>query len=130
MRYGLDMLLGDILEDEMCREAFEKIFPGVLERFSGQQEAVTLSVRQLAMYTGGLLPSQALEQLDEALKEIGRRCGGVSPAEAKRIKTYLAIREAEQKAEQQTTAATHHQTAVYPGQPWLDVQGKRIQAHA
>ena len=43
MRYGLDMLLGDILEDVMCREAFEKIFPGVLERFfrtSGSGDAV------------------------------------------------------------------------------------------
>ena len=127
MDYGINMTLRSILEDEACTAAFDKCLPGIRERLNGNRESFGLSVAQVAAYSG-MLPQTALDELDKALKEIGAQNGGVSPAELKRIERYKEIWAADQM--KKPTAPTYHQDAVYPGQPWLDVNGERIQAHA
>lgn len=128
MNYGLDMRLRSIFEDEECAAAFDQILPGVRDMIGSSQEALSLSVKMLASYTGGKFPQSALNALDKALKEIGERNGQISPAERQRIENYLAIEAAD--AARQEQGGMHCQDAVYPGQPWLDVAGRRIQAHA
>lgn len=128
MNYGLNMLLRSILEDEECTAALDRILPGMRTMFGKRQEVLDLSVSNLANYAKGMIPREKLEELDVALKEIGEKNGGVSPAERARIERYLAIRAADEAKEKK--CAAHHQDAVYPGQPWLDVTGERIQAHA
>lgn len=122
------MQLRYIMEDEECAEAFDRILPGVSKMFAGRQEALGLSVRIMASYAQGLIPETALEALEKELKAIGERNGGISPAERVRMENYQKIWEDDQKKEKE--APSHHQDAVYPGQPWLDVNGHRIQAHA
>lgn len=128
MNYGLDMQLRSVFEDGACAAAFDRILPGVRERFAARQEALSLSVSALAAYTRGMLPQEKLEELDRALREIGERNGGVSPAERARMEKYRAIRTADEARE--PLPATHCQDGICPGQPWLDVTGRRIQAHA
>lgn len=128
MNYGLNMQLRSIFEDEECAAAFDKILPGIRSAFGRRQEALGLSVRMLANYAKGMISQGKLEALDAALKEIGAKNGGVSPAERERIKRYLSIRAADESKGEKP--AVHHQDAVYPGRPWLDVAGERIQAHA
>ena len=128
MNYGLDMQLRYILEDTECAAAFNRILPGIGKLFSQKQEALGLSVRNIAAYAEGMISRDALDALEKELKAIGARNGGISPAERMRMEKYQAIWEADQKKEK--AAPCHRQDAVYPGQPWLDVNGHRIQAHA
>lgn len=128
MNYGLDMQLRSIFEEAECAAAFDRILPGMRQLFGTRQEALGLSLRTLAAYTGGRIPPAALTALEKALREIGERNGGISPAERERIQDYQAFRAADNAAELPTES--HRQDAVYPGMPWLDVTGKRIQAHA
>lgn len=128
MNYGLDMQLRSIFEEAECAAAFDRILPGVRQMFGQRQEALGLSVRTLAAYIGGKIPQVALDALDGALKEIGRKNGGISPAERERMARYQAI--AGEDAARDKGTGIHHQDGVYPGKPWLDVTGNRIQAHA
>lgn len=127
MNYGLNMTLRSILEDPECTAAFNNIFPGLVEQICGRQEALALSVSQVADYTG-MLSRRGLDELDKILNEIGKKNGGISPAEHKRIEKYKAMKEADDA--KAPGSAVHHQDAVFPGRPWLDVNGNRIQAHA
>ena len=128
MNYGLDMQLKYILEDPECAEAFDRILPGMSQRLAQTQEALGLSVRNIAAYSGGMIPQAALDALEQELQAIGERNHGVTPAERKRMETYQTMWKEDQKREK--SAPSHHQDAVYPGQPWLDINGERIQAHA
>jgi hypothetical protein len=93
-----------------------------------KQEALGLSVRNIAAYANGMIPQAALDALEKELTEIGARNQGMSPAALERMKHYQTLWEEDQKKEK--PAPCHQQDAVYPGQPWLDVHGQRIQAHA
>lgn len=128
MKYGLDMTIRHILEDEETAELFRKCLPGIERLIGANAEAGNMTVRQLAGYSGGRLPKQALDALDEGLKAIGEKNGGISPAERRRMERYKAI--AAEYSSRKKGAEVHHQDAVYPGKPWLDVSGNRIQAHA
>ena len=79
MNYGLDMQLKYILEDEECTAAFDHILPGVREMFARRQEALGLSVRNIAVYSNGLIPQSALDDLERELQAIGARSAGVMP---------------------------------------------------
>lgn len=128
MNYDLDMQLKYILEDKECTEAFDRILPGVRMMFAQRQEALGLSVRNIVAYSNGIISQSALDALECELQVIGVRNHGISPAERARMAMYQTIWEADQKKEK--PAPCHHQDAVYPGKPWLDVHGERIQAHA
>lgn len=128
MKYGLNMQLKNIFEDEECRAAFDQILPGMRQRFENRQEVLGLSVSNLAAYTKGMIPQAALDALESALKTIGEKNGGISPAERVRMAEYQAIWAADQ--EKGKSDLRHRQEAVYPGQPWLDVSDERIHAHA
>lgn len=128
MQYGIDMTIRHILEDEETAALFNKCLPGIDRLLGANAEAKNMTVRQLALYASGRLPRQALDALDAGLKAIGEKNGGISPAERKRMERYKAI--AAEDAVRGKGAAVHHQDAVYPGKPWLDVTGNRIQAHA
>lgn len=128
MNYGLDMPLRAILEEEACTAAFDLHFPGVRGFIEQKRDAWGLSLREVAKYAGSMFPAPALEALEEELKEIGRKNNGVSPTELRRAERYKAMRE--QELAKEKPPVSHHQNAVYPGKPWLDIYGERIQAHA
>ena len=128
MQYGIDMTIRHILEDEETAALFQKCLPGVDRLLGTNAEAKNMTLRQLAGFARGRIPQQALEALDAGLKEIGEKNGGISPAERRRMERYKAI--AAEVVARGKHPATHNQDAVYPGQPWLDVCGNRIQAHA
>lgn len=130
MNYGLDMQLRYVFEDEECAAAFDRLLPGLRPVFEKRREALGMSVRTVAGYTKGMFPQKTLEALETELKVIGERNHGISSAERRRMEHYQLMREEEQAGKKQSVAQVHHQDAVYPGKAWLDVSGRRIQAHA
>ncbi len=128
MKYGIDMTIRQILEDEETAALFNRCLPGMDRMLGMNAEAKNMTLRQIAAYTGGRIPQTALDALDAGLKAIGEKNGGISPAERKRMERYASI--AAEVAARKPGETVHHQDAVYPGQPWLDVHGNRIHAHA
>lgn len=134
MKYGLDMLIRQVREDGEAVAAVNRYLPGILKMTEGRPEAGGMSLRSLARYLGDRLPKEALEALGAELTAIGEKRGGISPAEAERIKVYqkmAADREAEYAdPSNRPDLNPARYDAVHPGQVWLDTNGRRIQAHA
>ncbi len=131
MKYGLDMTFEDLLADEEAVALFDRVLPGLREKVGGNPMTAKLSLRKIAGYMKNMLPESALAALEQGLEAIGEKRGGASPAEAARIEEYRKM-EADRLARaaeknQQTRFADR--TCFLPGQPWLDTQGERIQAH-
>jgi len=128
MKYGIDMTIRQILEEEETAALLSKYLPVVTPMLSANNEAKNMTVRQLQSYTRGLVTQEAVDALDAGLKAIGGKNGGVSPSERRRMECYVQL--AAEDAAKQPGEKRHHQDAVFPGQPWLDVNGNRIHAHA
>ena len=128
MKYGIDMSIRQIMEDEETKALFDKCLPGIDRLLGANPEAKNMTVRQIAAYTKGMIPEAALSALDEGLKAIGLKNGGISSAERLRIEHYQEL--AQKDMEKEETHSDYSKKAVYPGRPWLDVNGNRIQAHA
>ncbi len=144
MKYGLDLTLNEIDSDADCAAVVDRFLPGLRDKLGQNPQARGLSLRKLAQYTGGLIPQQALDALDKALQELGRSAGGYTAAEKAKILRYSQILEQdkarakaagrslyawENVGRKPQTPAKHHQNAIEPGKPFLDTEGKRIQAH-
>lgn len=126
MQYGIDMLLKDINEEERCKEVLDRFIPGVRAAISTQPMAQNMSIRRLAGYSKGMIPDAALAEIDKALQAFND--GSLSPAEQRKIAAYKELAAAD--AARARATGHHTQDAIYPGQPWLDTNGNRIQAHA
>lgn len=127
MKYGIDMSLRDLLSDDRCTEILDKFLPGIRDKMQSNPMAGTMSLWQLGGYTKGMLPEAALSAIDAALETFND--GSLSPAEKSKVEQYRAILVADREIQGQPKPETGDQTAVYPGRPWLDTAGRRIQAH-
>lgn len=127
MLYNIDMSLRDMLADDRATEIMDRFLPGLRSQLENNPMAGTMSLRQLADYVKGMIPQTALEAINEALKELND--GSLTPAEREKVVCYRAMLEADHEAQQLPKPETGSQRAIYPGRPWLDTSGHRIQAH-
>ncbi len=128
MIYNVSMKLAHLEENEQAVAVFERFLPGVLQRMTANPQAASLSVEQLVRYTRIPQGEALLAKMDEALQALNTPENAVSPSEAKQIAAFQAIARQDQERVR-PEPGTHVQHAVYPGQPWLDTKGERIQAH-
>lgn len=127
MKYGIDMSLRDLFLDDRCIEILDKYLPGAREKMQSNPMTGMLSLRQVADFTKGMIPAEALSAIDTALNVLND--GTLSPAEKIKVEQYRRILEADRAAQKQPKPESGNQTAIYPGHPWLDTSGQRIQAH-
>lgn len=134
MTYGLDMLIRQVKEDEEAVALVNRYLPGILAMTEDRPEANGMSLRSLSRYLGDRLPAESLSALERELVSLGNKRGGISPAEAERIKQYMELAQEREKeyadAGRIPDENPTRYDAVYPGQIWLDTYGRRIQAHA
>ncbi|MCH3987611.1 MAG: family 43 glycosylhydrolase [Lachnospiraceae bacterium] len=130
MKYSLDMTLRQLGEDEGACNIFDRFIPGMREMMSKNPAASELALRKLLAWAGGRIPAEAIKKLDEALIKYGKTAG-FTPTEKARMAQYQQIAEADKKHREQKAAkpGIASQDAIYPGKPWLDTKGERIQAH-
>ena len=127
MIYNVSMKIAHLLENEQAVAVFDRFLPGMRRMAESNPQAAALSVEQLVRYTRNPKANEVVAALDQALNELNTPENAVSPSERKLIEKFKAIAaEAEKKA---ALPETHHQDAIYPGRPWLDTRGERIQAH-
>lgn len=127
MVYNISMKIEHLLESEQATAVFDRFLPGMRKMAEGNPQANQLSVEQLIRYTRLPQGAELLLRLDEALRALNTPENAISPSEAKLIKRFRDIAAAD--AARAPAPENHHQDAVYPGQPWLDTRGERIQAH-
>lgn len=127
MIYNVSMKIQHLLENEQAVQVLQNTLPGLLKMVQGNSQALTLSVEQLIRYSRVPQADMLLGKLDAALQELNTPENAISPSEAKQIAFFREIWQQEQQLS--AKEKTHHQDAIYPGEPWLDTKGERIQAH-
>ena len=127
MIYNVSMKLEHLLENENAIAVFDRFLPGMRKMVESNPQAIKLSVEQMVRYSRIPQAEELLSAMNAALTELNTPENAISPSEAKRIEQFKAIQDAD--IAQKKKAPCHHQDAIYPGQPWLDTKGERIQAH-
>lgn len=133
MKYGIEMLFKYVKEDEACIEIFEKHLPGMLERLGANPMVDNLSIQKLAQYAQGAISDEILQTMDTELAKLGEGEKKLTASELEKIQRYQSIAQKMQEvklADGTDDGRQKKQTAIYPGRPWMDTNGKRIQAHA
>lgn len=127
MIYNVSMRFDHLCENEAACAVFDKLLPGMRAKMQQSPQAGGLSIEQLVRYTRIPQGEALLSAMGQALEALNTPENRISPSEAKQIERFLAMDKADR--ERPVPAETHHQEAIYPGQPWLDTKGERIQAH-
>lgn len=127
MIYNINMKIQHLLENEQAVQVMQNTLPGLLKMVQANPQALALSVEQLVRYARIPQSEALLGKLDAALNELNTPENAISPSEAKQIAFFNEIWQQEQEAAEK--GKKHYQDAIYPGQPWLDTKGERIQAH-
>lgn len=127
MIFGVNAKLRDLLHNEKAAALLEEALPGIRHQAQGNPQAGQLSVEQLVRYTRLPNGEALLARLDACLQELNRTESAISPEEAELIRRFRQIQET--AAARRPAPVPHHQKDIRPGQPWLDTEGKRIQAH-
>lgn len=125
MILSVDTKLQDLLDYGPAAKALQEHMPQVCTLAKQNPQAVQLSPAQLAKHA-------KIPGMDEALKQLAytfdamNQEGVVTENERK-----LMARFAELAAVKPVLPpkGTHRQMSIKPGEPWLDVDGRRIQAH-
>lgn len=128
MIYNISMKLAHLQENEQAVAVFESFLPGVLQKMAANPQAEALSIEQLVRYTRIPQGEALLAKMDQALQALNTPENAISPSEARQIQQFRVIEE-QDKARGRQQPGAHIQHAIFPGQPWLDTKGERIQAH-
>lgn len=128
MLYHITMTMEHLLENEQAVRVFDQLLPGMRQRIMSNPQSLTLSVEQVVRYSRVPEAEKILIAMEENLQALNTPENRISPSEAKLIRRFQEI-DRQEKAKLPKKNGSHVQDAIYPGQPWLDTKGERIQAH-
>ncbi len=121
--FNVDSRISRILAHEESVAVFDRFLPGMRERVASQPATAGFSIRKLVSYAKGAIPEEVLEQIDKAFAELEIYIEKEADEKAGYTEEQPLIAEAAERVEE----VPH--TAIYPGRPWRDTEGKRIQTH-
>lgn len=127
MKYNIDMKLKDMLEDQRCMAVLDRYLPGLAEKLQANPMGGTLSLRMVAQFAKEMVSESALCAIDEELNKLND--GTLTPKEQEKVEKYRAILETDKKEQERLGPECGDQKEIYPGRPWMDTSGRRIQAH-
>lgn len=125
MEYGMDMTYEQMRSDEYASAIFERHLQGLMKQLDKRPEVRQTTLRELAADEKNDMTPGAVRLIERSLNKLNQDENAIK----ERIRGYLEINERD-RAEKTVKEQTHHQEAIYPGQPWLDTKGERIHAHA
>lgn len=128
MVYNISMKMEHLLENENAVSVLERFLPGMNKMVQDHPQAVKLSVEQVVRYSKIPQGDVLLMKLNEALLELNTPENAISSSEAKLIQYFQELHRSDEE-KREKPMEKHEQDAVYPGKPWLDTKGERIQAH-
>lgn len=127
MKFGVQANLGALLENDLAAEILTRYFPQIRQIAQSNPQAAHLSFEQLVKYTRMPQAEAMLQQVEIELARLNTSENAISDSERELMERFQQI--ASRDAAKSAPTAVHHQEAIYPGQPWLDTKGERIQAH-
>ncbi len=127
MILSLNTRIKDLLECEESAKVLNEKLPGLVKVAESNPQALTLSLSQLIKYARVNNGDAILNMIGREFDEINRTVKIVTKAEKEKMEFFKKVWDEEKTREERPE--THHQDAIYPGQPWLDTKGERIQAH-
>lgn len=127
MVYNISMKVKDLFGNEQAAELFERFLPGMRDMAQKNPQAAQLSVEQLLRYARVPQAEEVIRAMDAELEKLNTPENAISPSEAMQIEYFLQV-DANDRAKE-PASKNYRQEAIYPGQPWLDTKGERIQAH-
>ncbi len=113
-----DSKIGEILAHEESAAVFDKFLPGMRGTLEAQPAAMGLSVKKMISYMGGKIPETVIPAMDAALAELT-----IYSEEVPFSDETPCVSGGLERVTPET------KDAIYPGKPWFDTEGKRIQAH-
>lgn len=120
---SVDSQLTQVFDCEEGRELFDRFLPGVREFVMKQEAMPRFTVRKLASYSRGRIGEDVLAALDQELQKVEIWV----EADTQEGKKYTFGQPFTNDAAEVIKEPAH--TEIYPGRPWRDTEGKRIQAH-
>ncbi len=114
-----DSRLEEIFAHEESTAVFDRILPGMRERVEGQKATLGFSLRKLIAYSKGAIPESVLSVMEAEFGKLEIYVEG----EVGYTEEQPFADGGKERKEPETFSA------VYPGRPWFDTEGKRIQAH-
>ncbi len=114
-----DSRLEEIFRFEEGCAVFDKFLPGMRKMVEEQKATLGFTLKKLVMFSQGRISEQVVAQMDAALSA---------------LEIYTNAKEDYTEDFPLTAGAKEQgsvdsQKAIYPGKPWFDTDGKRIQAH-
>lgn len=125
MIYNISMKLEHLFEHPTAAELFDRFLPNMRKAAQSNPRASQLSVEQLVRYARLPQGETLLARFDEALQQLNTPENAVTPSEARLIEQFHRLEQQPKPAP--STPCTRD--AFFPGQPWMDTAGQRIQAH-
>ncbi|MDO4623682.1 MAG: hypothetical protein Q4B22_12095, partial [Eubacteriales bacterium] len=119
LKLSSDSKLEEIFSYEESAAVFDRILPGMRAMLEQNKAGLRYSVRKLAEFSRGAVSETAIDRLDAELKLL--RIVRENSAEYTEMQPLTACASAQ--------IIPERQTAIYPGKPWYDTEGKRIQTH-
>lgn len=127
MRLDINMKMSHLLKNQAAYETLENLLPGLASVAAQNEQVQQLSVSQLIRYSNIPNSDAILIQLDEVLMKLNTPENAISPEERIQMERFQQLTRQEQM--EAPSEKKHSQDAIYPGTPWLDTNGARIQAH-
>lgn len=127
MKFGIEMTLRQVHDHPAAAEIYKKFLPGVLEHALESPRAGGLSIQKAAEYMNGAVSDGLLTKMDSELSKLNTPENRITPGEAGQIAFFRKLDAADRAKPEKRE--DHRQSAVFPGQIWLDTKGERIQAH-
>lgn len=114
-----DTRLSELLKYEEAKAVFDRFLPGIRERVESQPATMGFTIRKLVAFSGEKVPETVIDMIDDSLAKIEIWVEDEVGYSEKQPYIPAAIEVVEMG----------EQNAIYPGRPWRDTNGKRIQAH-
>ena len=130
MKYDLNLTWNKLKENPEALEIVKEYLPGMEIMVNHNPNAARVSIGSAMRYAPDLFPEDKVNDLKEKLAIYSANLG-LTDEEKEKVASYkdLAKKRLEKSASS-TKKSDIRRDAIYPGKPWLDTNGNRIQAHA
>lgn len=127
MKYDLNLCWNQLQDDPAVRELILRHLPFLDQMLRAYPGVGRISLRSILRYSPGAASAEQLDTLSAALREYGAQ-KGLTDAELTKIAKYKAMAQTDASLMLDRDEPVARD-AIYPGKPWRDTNGRRIQAH-
>lgn len=127
MKYDTSLTWNRLQSDPAALALVKQYLPEMEQMIKDYPNAARISIAAASRYAPQLFTPEKIDALQAALAEYGKT-HGLTPEEQEKLEKYRRM--ASEKRPYSGLGRQPKAVAFYPGRPWPDTGGKRIQTHA